>query len=248
MNNSDAYILVVHGSRNRKYQDNLDQIAHLTEATLKKQGLYSKLAIFCLELSEKSLSENIIEFANSCYLQNYKRIKILPLFLFSGTHVLDDIPHEINQAQAVLSNTITLEILPHLGLNEAVIDLIEEKYQKTPKAQRVLICHGTKVKEGQQEAEKLAEKITAHLAFWSINPDVNYVVEKLISEGYQTISLLPYFLFTGKISRALEQQCQDLQLKYPHIQLNMMPVLGVTSSLAKIIVKCLTMENPLNPY
>ncbi|MGY6530002.1 MAG: sirohydrochlorin chelatase [Cyanobacterium sp.] len=238
MDNDTGYLLVVHGSRNSQYQVYLDKLAHLTREELETQGRNSHVDTAYLELSSQSLAEKITDFAHFCHGKGYKQIKILPLFLFSGTHVMEDIPEE---GAIALKNTskigIDIKILPHLGSKGSLIELLEQKYQKYPNHTRLLISHGTRLEQGKKEAQLLTEKTSATLAFWSMNPFYDQVIIDLLESGVKNIALLPYFLFPGKITKAIALRAEEIKTQYNNVNLAIIDPLGATPELAHIIVE-----------
>lgn len=238
MNNKTGYLLVVHGSRNPQYQFYLDHLADLTRKKLEEKNVKSHLDTAYLELSQQSLGEEITEFAQFCYQKEYKHIKILPLFLFSGTHVMEDIPKEGAIALNNISSLgIDIEILPHLGSEGSLTPLLEEKYQKYQNHTRLLISHGTSMKEGQKEAKLLAQKTSATLAFWSMNPLFDQVIRDLIKSDNRNIVMVAYFLFPGKIVEAIALKTKEIEKQYKNVNIEIIEPLGGTPELADIVVE-----------
>jgi sirohydrochlorin ferrochelatase len=230
MSNS-AYLFVVHGSRNSSYRQQLERLQDLIVEGC-NGNCFSTTTY--LELGEKSLSDSIVEFSIECIKYNYQTLKIIPLFLFSGTHVLEDIPAQINLARKNVS--ITIELMPLMGKSKDLIDLLEYKYQQYPQFKRVLFCHGTRLQIGQEESKIIGEKLKAEVAYWSILPNLSDIVNNLINLGVKKIVILPYFLFSGKIIDSIEQEMQVLQ-ENQDIELILLKPLGATVELAEIIIK-----------
>ncbi|WP_017293165.1 sirohydrochlorin chelatase [Geminocystis herdmanii] len=230
MSNS-AYLLVVHGSRNSSYRKQLEQLQDLIVKGLDGNCL---LTTAYLELGEKPLSDSIVEFSIECLKYNYQTLKIIPLFLFSGTHVLEDIPEEVNTAQKNVS--ITLELMPLMGGSKDLIDLLECKYQEYPDFERVLFCHGTRLEKGKEESKIIGEKLNAKVAYWSILPDLWTIIDNMVNSGVKKIVILPYFLFSGKIIDSIVQEIQRLR-DYNKIELILLKPLGATVELAEVILK-----------
>jgi sirohydrochlorin ferrochelatase len=230
MSNS-AYLLVVHGSRNSSYRQQLEQLQDLIVEGVNGNCI---LTTAYLELGEKSLSDCIVEFSIECIKHNYKTLKIIPLFLFSGTHVLEDIPEEVNIAQKNVS--ITLELMPLMGGSKDLINVLESKYQEYPDFERVLFCHGTRLQQGKEESEIIAKKLKAKVAYWSILPKLSHILNDMINLGIKKIVILPYFLFSGKIIDSIEQEMQTLQ-ENQDIELILLKPLGATVELAEVIIK-----------
>ncbi len=259
---SSAHLLVAHGSRNSHYQMNLQKLAHLVQQKVilkycdnqlsssednkveKKQfSLHLPLVDTAyLELTSTSLSEAIVNFAGKALLQNYQFINIIPLFLSSGVHVLQDIPEQIGLAQAKLTNHIDIRLMPHLGSYQSLVKLLEEQFMQLPAQKRILLAHGSRFQTGNQQCEQIAAQLEAEVAYWSVNPSLNEKVANLVNLGVQSIAIIPYFLFEGKITQVLAEQIQQLQTEYPQIKLLAGKPLGATKELANLIVNELQMN------
>ncbi|MBE9221629.1 hypothetical protein IQ215_02870 [Cyanobacterium stanieri LEGE 03274] len=242
-NNHTGYLLVAHGSRNPQYRTYLNNLADLIRQKLTQKGIPSHLDSCYLELSSQSLADKITEFACFCHQHKYNSIKILPLFLFSGTHVMDDIPEQEAIAFKNISDLgMDIKILPHLGSESSLTQFLEKKYQKYPNYTRLLISHGTRLERGQKEAQLLAKKSSATLAFWSINPFFDQVIINLIKSGVENIVMLPYFLFPGKITRAIAVRAEEIKNEYNDFNLRIIEPLGANSELADLITESLLKE------
>jgi sirohydrochlorin ferrochelatase len=241
MINSCAYLLVVHGSRNSNYQKSLTTLANLVRNNLQNQNLLVKLDTAYLELTEQSLAEKIVVFAQDCVINNYQTLKILPLFLLAGSHVKQDIPQELSQAQQILQQQnidIKIQLLAHLGKEKRLVKLLEQKYQEQLTKERILIAHGTTLEAGNQECEQLALSLEAKLAYWSIPPSFSTILTNL-ADRVPSITILPYFLFTGKISEAISESIKQLQEQYPETKFSFIEPFGATAELASIITEIL---------
>jgi sirohydrochlorin cobaltochelatase len=89
MSMSKALILLAHGSRTRETLEEMRHLASRTEALVAGRG-YRVLGAF-LSLTPPDLPQAIRQAA----AQGAQEICILPLFLFSGKHVLGDIPDQV---------------------------------------------------------------------------------------------------------------------------------------------------------
>lgn len=227
---SQAYFFVVHGSRNPYYQRQVKKLSDLIKVKLP----YLAFTIAYLELSDQSLSTKITDFAVKSEKEGYKNVYIVPLFLLSGTHVLEDIPQEVNLAQK--NSLLPLQLIPSLGQSSDLLSLLELKYQQYPHFDRILFCHGTTIEQGHQQSLILADKLNANIAYWSMKPDLITTIEQLVSRGSQGIVILPYFLFSGKIIDTIVLQIEEL-VKKINIPLQLISPLGATEELTDVIIK-----------
>ena len=246
-----AYLLVSHGSRDPRPQIAMEQLScllsHLQIVTktvageqrrrvaLENHQLRITVGTAYLELSPTPLHEQIIEFADRALVQGYKRIEIVPLFLLSGVHVMEDIPAEVAIAQKTLGQAIKLDITPHLGTHPGLISLLAQQVNR--KAQKwILLAHGSRRAGAKESVEAIAGQLGALSAYWAVAPSLESRVQKLASAGYQEIGIIPYFLFAGGITDAIAQTVDQLQEKFPSVRLHLAQPLGASQELADLIL------------
>lgn len=230
---SCGYLLVVHGSRNPLYAQQLLDLLITIRQGLSLLGVSCLIDTAYLELGKQSLSDKIIQFGQELREKGYKSLKILPLFLLSGTHVVEDIPSEVEIARQYSS--INIEIMSHLGKDDKIISLLKTEYEKWGGEGRILFCHGTNLKKGNEEIESLAKKIDAKVAYWSINPTLTTIITQLASHNLKKITILPYFLFHGKILEAIASDLEKLQREV-NSELILLPPLKKIENLSDLII------------
>jgi sirohydrochlorin ferrochelatase len=112
-----ALLLVAHGSRRKQSND---EVAILAE-TLKKycSEQYSITRSAYLELAEPLIPDGI----KQCIDDGASSIIVLPYFLNSGRHVIEDIPNIVNQAKQSHPD-LEIHIAQHLGASELMMELL----------------------------------------------------------------------------------------------------------------------------
>jgi sirohydrochlorin ferrochelatase len=112
-----ALILVAHGSR--REQSN-HEVVELAEKFGKKcSGQYQIVLAAYLELSQPLIPQGI----EKCIQKGASSIIVLPYFLNSGRHVIEDIPNIVNDTMEHHPD-VDIKIAPHLGASELMIDLL----------------------------------------------------------------------------------------------------------------------------
>ncbi len=110
-------LLVAHGSR--RYESN-EEVRHLTAVLQSKVGnQIGTVECAFLELTDPSISEGI----DLCIGKGASHVVVLPYFLASGRHVVEDIPAEIAIKQQDHPE-VKLEIAPYLGMAPGLSDLL----------------------------------------------------------------------------------------------------------------------------
>lgn len=113
----DALLLVAHGSRrqqsNQEVTELADQLRKACDAS------YQIVHAGFLELASPSIDEGI----SQCVSDGAKRVTVLPYFLNSGRHVVEDIPEIVDQAKNQHPD-VDIVVAPHLGASGLMVDLL----------------------------------------------------------------------------------------------------------------------------
>lgn len=247
LHDSSAYLLVIHGSRDPRYQQATHQLTDLIRQQLlddwrnrprEEEKTDSKpfLATASLEFADLPLFQKIVQIAQEALKRGFSRLEIIPLFLLPGVHVTQDIPESVADAAKNLKNTISLEIAPYLGSYATLTTLLSQNITALSADQRILLSHGSRRESANDIIEQIAKKINAIPAYWSVEPDLSQIVTDIAQKEFKNIVIIPYFLFTGGITDAIAQQVQDLQAQFPHLCLRLESPLGATPEFAQLII------------
>ncbi|QLE59245.1 sirohydrochlorin chelatase [Nostoc sp. TCL26-01] len=228
-----AYLLVSHGSRDRRPQIAMKQLAHLVADKL--QMPQNLVGTGYLELSPEPLHQQIRHLAQTAVDFGYHRLQVIPLFLLPGVHVMNDIPHEVSQAQQAVGKDILIELQPYLGSHPGLQKFLAAQ-MATMKAQAwILLAHGSRRPGSQQPVETIAANIGAVAAYWSVAPSLESRITELVATGYREIAILPYFIFPGGITDAIAQAIEALKLQFPGVNFYLAQPLGANAELADLI-------------
>ena len=111
-----ALLLVAHGSR-RKQSNN--EVVMLADRLKKRTDQYDIIHAGFLELAETLIPDGI----KKCVDDGASSIVVLPYFLNSGRHVIEDIPEIVNHTKPSYAG-IDIKIAPHVGASELMMDLL----------------------------------------------------------------------------------------------------------------------------
>ncbi|MEH1796935.1 sirohydrochlorin chelatase [Nostoc sp.] len=241
---SSAYLLVSHGSRDPRPEVAMQQLARLVCDKLPKNynALNSEhlVGIATLEMNPQPLHEQIQQFAKGAFgnrkpSQNENRLKIVPLFLLPGVHVMTDIPAEVALAQQATGQDIMIELQPYLG-SHANLEKLLVKQIATIKAEAwILLAHGSRRPGSKETVEAMAASLSAVAAYWAGPPSLESRVTELVTDGYKEIAILPYFLFAGGITDAIAASIEELKLQFPAVNFQLAQPLGTSAELAELI-------------
>ncbi len=164
-----------------------------------------------------------------------KRIRVLPLFLLPGVHVMEDIPTEVALAQGIFSDRVEVEISPYLGSHPAVLALLSHILALFPGAKPILLAHGSRRPGGNIRVETLATALGAIPAYWTIAPGLETCIPALYQQQQQTIVILPYFLFSGSTTDGIADRVEALRQRHPDLTLHLAPALDQTPALPDVV-------------
>jgi len=112
-----ALLLVAHGSRRKQSNDEVVLLAEKLKSQCSQQ--YNIVNAAFLELAEVLIPDGI----KQCVTDGATSIVVLPYFLNSGRHVVEDVPNIINDCIGQYPD-IEISLAPHLGASDLMMDLI----------------------------------------------------------------------------------------------------------------------------
>ncbi|WP_017316942.1 sirohydrochlorin chelatase [Mastigocladopsis repens] len=245
---ASAYLLVSHGSRDprpeiamqhlarllcHKIQSDLPNIAIGGVASLSKSA--SLVGTAYLELSPDPLHEQIIKFAKNALESGCNSLRILPLFLLPGVHVMEDIPAQVALAGQALGQDIKIYLQPYLGSHPDLGRLLAKQVVATKAEAKILLAHGSRRPGGNTPVEAMATAIGAEVAYLAVPPSLEARVQELIGDGYRNLLIIPYFLFAGGMTDAVAQRQQELKLQFPEVNFQLVEPLGANAELVELI-------------
>ncbi|HEC60046.1 hypothetical protein LCGC14_0584990 [marine sediment metagenome] len=112
-----ALLLIAHGSRRQQSNDEVIVLAEKLKLNCADQ--YDIIHAGFLELAETLIPDGI----KKCVDDGATSIIVLPYFLNSGRHVVEDIPNIVNDTQPHYPS-IDIKIAPHLGASDLMMELL----------------------------------------------------------------------------------------------------------------------------
>lgn len=113
----NALLLVAHGSRRKQSNDEVVVLADKLKQNCADQ--YNIIHAAFLELADTLIPDGI----KQCVDDGAKEIIVLPYFLNSGRHVVEDIPEIVNETKKHYPD-VEIKIAPHLGASDLMMDLL----------------------------------------------------------------------------------------------------------------------------
>jgi sirohydrochlorin cobaltochelatase len=239
-----AYFLIAHGSRDPRALQGLEASAafvrqHFALPSSPSQGV-PMVGIGVLEFGDRPLAVQIADFARAAATTGVRQVFLLPLFLSAGNHVLQDLPEAIAEAQSKLvGEAVSLTMCPALSSHPHLPQLVRNRMDDLlPCDHWILLAHGTRRLEGNQPIYALAAELEIVPACWAIAPTLEEPIQTLQQLGAQRIGIVPYFLFPGRITDAIEAHVVELRSKFLTLDLQITQPLNPSPLLAQLLVDC----------
>ncbi|MFM7448050.1 MAG: sirohydrochlorin chelatase [Leptolyngbyaceae cyanobacterium] len=245
MTHSSAYLLVFHGSSDPRPEQSAHQLARFFAERIQYRGQGSEIVgVAALESHPLALHQQIQYFCQQHDLYHSKfstalasTVTLLPLFLFQGVHVMEDIPAEVVLAQQTLEPAVKLGVSPPLGYHPGLQRLIQERMAGQPMEAWILLAHGSRRPGANQDIEMLADRLGAIPAFWAVSSDLETRLQELAGLGLRRVGIFPYFLFMGRTTDAIAQRVRALTQQFPDLSLTLEIPLTASPDLADFLVE-----------
>jgi sirohydrochlorin cobaltochelatase len=111
----------------------------------------------------------------------------------------------------------------------------------------LLIAHGSKRKESNQEILELVEKLQDKSDQFEVvrgcflemaQPDIMSAISSLVEQGAKEISILPYFLAAGNhITNDIPRNVEKYKQQYSDVKFNILKHFGSCSHIADTIIE-----------
>jgi sirohydrochlorin cobaltochelatase len=231
LSSSPAYLLLLHGSHDRRYAASVEQFC---------QSLPG-VEVAYLDCAPTPLHEQIQAFGK---VANATQLVLLPLFLLPGVHVMTDIPDEVAQAQAAMPD-LPIVAASYLGSNPDLAMTLQQSFEGLGEtaAGRIIISHGSRRSGGNQPVIDLAEAVGAIPAYWSVEPSLTMQVMALADRGQHHITVLPYMLFEGSLTDGIRQELAAIQVEHPHLNFTLLPTIAQQPECLQLIRRILTQQS-----
>ena len=112
-------LIVAHGSRKTTSNEEVRQLAVKVAENLQSNS--ENVSVAFLEFASPSITVAL----DDCFNHGCEEVSILPYFLSSGKHVVEDLPEEIRGAQSRWPDK-KITILQHIGGAEGMVNLIAQ--------------------------------------------------------------------------------------------------------------------------
>ncbi|WP_306057494.1 CbiX/SirB N-terminal domain-containing protein [Natronococcus wangiae] len=236
----EAVLLIGHGSRREKSNDQVRELA---------AGLESRLGIpvdaAFLELAEPSIDEAVAELAPVV-----SRVTAVHCSLFAASHVKNDVPLAIERARA--AHDLEIDAGAHLGIHPAILDLLDDRAATVERELgvdrerddvAVALCgRGSSDPDANGDVHKLARLLYEGREFDRVEATFVGVTEPTLEETLHGLSkhrpdavvVLPYMLGDGVLTQRVRDWTADFNDECPYVDALAGDPLGTDSRLLDV--------------
>lgn len=222
----EVILLVGHGSRNSKGNDEIAQFADQWSQNHPQWDI----DVCFIEFAEVLVDQGL---ANAA--ERADRVIVVPLILNAAGHVKAEIPAHIETARKQFPHTEFI-YTRHIGATEKVLQILKRYLRSAMQTMDmpdpkntgiILLGRGSSDRVANGELAKMGRWLyesTEHelvdIAFTGVtHPQLSSMVQRQKQLGVQQIAVLPYYLFSGTLVERIERQICQLQKQYPMLQI-----------------------------
>jgi sirohydrochlorin ferrochelatase/(2Fe-2S) ferredoxin len=238
----EAVLLVGHGSRREKSNEQVRELAAALEGRL---GVPVDAGF--LELAKPSIEDAIAGLAATV-----AEITVVQLSLFAASHVKNDVPLAVEQARAERPE-LTIHNGAHLGVHPAIVDLLDDRaaaveaelgVDREDEDVAVVVCaRGSSDPDANSDAHKLGRLLYEGRAFSRVETSFIGVTEPLLAETLDGIAkhrpdaivVLPYMLGDGVLTGRIRDGAAEFADEYPYVDAAAGDPLGTDSRLLDVL-------------
>ncbi|WP_071592036.1 sirohydrochlorin chelatase [Baaleninema simplex] len=237
MSLSDTYVLVSHGSHDRRPGEEMRRLATLLSAKIPAATIETAV----LECHPQPLHRQLLEILDRSP-HSSGVLYLVPLFLLRGVHVKEDIPEEVDSVRRQLRDTWSIRVLPHIGDRPEMLSVLRRPMAAVEAIEAwVVVSHGSRRPGGNDAVDRMAHQLQQRLempvspAYWSVSPDLDAQMSDLLETGVRSIGVFPYFLFSGGLTDAIADRLQHWRDRFPEIRLSLASPIGTTPDFVEVV-------------
>jgi len=238
----DAVLLVGHGSRREKSNEQVREVAADLESHL---GIPVDAAY--LELAEPAIPDAIETLAPTC-----RRLTVVPLSLFGASHVKSDIPLAVQTARARFDG-VTIRYGSHLGVHPSLVDLLDDRVRsieadlgvdRDADDVAVVVCaRGSSDPDSNADVHKLARLLyegrdldRVEASFIGVTtPELDDTLHAVATDRPDAIAVVPYMLGDGVLTGRIREAAAAFDEEYPYVAAGASDPLGADDRVVDVL-------------
>jgi sirohydrochlorin ferrochelatase/(2Fe-2S) ferredoxin len=238
---AEAVLLVGHGSRRERSNEQVREVAAMLEARL---GIPVDAAF--LELAEPAIATAIEGLAPTV-----DSITVVQLSLFAATHVKTDVPLAVQRARS--SHAIDIHTGAHLGIHPAIVDLLDDRAaaveaslgvdRETDDVAVVVCGRGASDPDANADLHKLSRLLYEGRGFSRVEASFIGITDPTLDESLAMVAkhrpdavvVLPYMLGDGVLTGRIREWTDEFDGEYPYVDAAAGDPLGTDSRLLDVL-------------
>ncbi|ELZ95872.1 hypothetical protein C440_06267 [Haloferax mucosum ATCC BAA-1512] len=238
----DAVLLVGHGSRREKSNEQVRTLASKLE-----RHLSLPVDAAYIELAEPSIADAIETLAPTC-----RSLTVVPLSLFAASHVKNDVPMAVQVARTK-HDDMTFHFGSHLGIHPSIVDLLDERVrgveadlgvERGDDDVAVVLCaRGSSDPDSNGDVHKLARLLYEGREFTRVESTFIGVTSPRLEETLHTVAkdrpdavvVLPYMLGDGVLTQRIIDKTETFGGEYPYVTAGASGPLGTDDRLVDVL-------------
>lgn len=166
------------------------------------------------------------------YERGVRQLYALPVMLFAGTHLKNDIPYELNTIAAQYDD-LTITMGRHIGVSSYVLDLIRKRIEEAEARHGLVdrrdscllvVGRGTTDPDANSSAHKIAAMVAEGMGFGfntvafsgTAYPLVSQCLPMIDKMGFARTLAVPLFFFTGILLERIYASITDFDATSTH--------------------------------
>lgn len=231
----NAVLLVCHGSRNQKSNQQFVQFAEMVQKKCKADLFHYAF----LELASPTILDQI----DRCVQAGAKKVIVFPLLLLAAGHAKVDIPKEIAKAKKHHPN-VFFQLEQPLGMQDILISILKGKlsdasYDRSTDSLILFVGRGSNDSGAIAQFKKIKEKLSVQLGTnhvrdcYLVGGDLSFetAISEAKSSQYERIFILPYLLFNGVLLTRMKKKIYNINDK----RLTLCEPIGVDEKLVDLV-------------
>ena len=238
---NEAVLLVGHGSRREKSNEQVRTLAAMLEDRLE-----IPVDAAYLELAEPAIDDAIAALAGAV-----ESVTVVQLSLFAASHVKNDVPLAVKRARS--SHDIEIKNGAHLGIHPAIVDLLDDRVaaieselglDRATDDLAVVVCgRGSSDPDANADLHKLARLLHEGRAFNTVEASFIGITEPTLDDSLATlakqrpdgIAVVPYMLGDGVLTGRIREWTAEFDEEYPYVSAAAGDPLGTDSRLLDVL-------------
>ena len=238
---NEAVLLVGHGSRREKSNEQVRELAAMLE-----DRLDIPVDAAYLELAEPAIGDAIETLTDAV-----DSITVVQLSLFAASHVKNDVPLAVQRARSTTDAAINNG--RHLGIHPAIVDLLDDRaaaveaelgVDRDEDDIAVVVCgRGSSDPDANADLHKLARLLHEGREFSTVEASFIGITEPTLDESLSTLAkqrpdgivVVPYMLGDGVLTGRIREWTEEFDDEYPYVAAAAGDPLGTDSRLLDVL-------------